>query len=205
MGAQLAAHLPPVRHHPQLQQAPLGELLHGHLHHRHAVDRRLLLPDGVAGEWQRSRGRDSPCLAPVGDGRAGFQSGLGHCCATCGKSPTSLTSAYFSVERDFGRSTCHCAMCQGGPGGHGVVRVCKAGMGAAAWWDGQTDTTGEMWALCEAPWRVVTRPPSFPGSPGECEGDRSQWEMNTRQPFLGILPRDAPLPFLYWGSCVNFI
>lgn len=74
MGAHLAAHLPPVRHHSQLQQASLGELLHGHLRRRHAVDRRLLLPDGVAGEWQRSGGMDSPCLAPAGDGRAGFQS-----------------------------------------------------------------------------------------------------------------------------------
>lgn len=53
MGVHLATHLPPVRHHPQLQQAPLGEVLHGHLPHRHAVDRCLLLPNGVAGEWRQ--------------------------------------------------------------------------------------------------------------------------------------------------------
>ena len=52
VGIHLAAHLPPVHHHPQLQQAPLGEVLHAHLRHRHAMDRCLLLPDGVAGEWR---------------------------------------------------------------------------------------------------------------------------------------------------------
>lgn len=53
MGVHLAPHLPPVYHHPQLQQAPLGEVLHGHLHHSHSMDRRVLLPHGVAGEcWE---------------------------------------------------------------------------------------------------------------------------------------------------------
>lgn len=56
MGVHLATHLSPVHHHPQLQQASLGEVLHGHLHHRHAVDRRLLLSNGVAGEWWQQVG-----------------------------------------------------------------------------------------------------------------------------------------------------
>lgn len=75
VGVHLAAHLPPVRDHPQLQQAPLGEVLHGHLHHRHAVDCCLLLPDGVAGEW-RKRGRTvgtAPARHLLGAGRAGFK------------------------------------------------------------------------------------------------------------------------------------
>lgn len=56
MGVHLATHLPPVHHHPQLQQAPLGEVLHADLRHCHTVDRCFLLPDGVAGEWWE-RGR----------------------------------------------------------------------------------------------------------------------------------------------------
>lgn len=40
-----------------------------------------------------------------------------------------------------------------------------------------------MWALCTELWRAVARAPSFPGSPGEGEGDCTQWEMNTVSPF----------------------
>lgn len=52
MGVHLAPHLSAMHHNPQLQQASLGEVLHGHLRHCHTLDRCLLLPDGVAGEWR---------------------------------------------------------------------------------------------------------------------------------------------------------
>lgn len=48
---------------------------------------------------------DRPCLAPARGGRAG-------------RSPASLTSAYFSVERGSSGGACHYAMCQGHPDGH---------------------------------------------------------------------------------------
>ena len=50
VGVHLAPELRPVLHRPQLQQAPLGEVVYGDLRFVHAVDRSLLLHDGVDGE-----------------------------------------------------------------------------------------------------------------------------------------------------------
>lgn len=40
-----------VLHRAQLCQTSLGEILHGFLHPVHSLDRSLLLPDGLDGEW----------------------------------------------------------------------------------------------------------------------------------------------------------
>ena len=50
VGIHLAPELRLVLHRPQLQQAPLGEVVYGDLRFVHAVDRSLLLHDGVDGE-----------------------------------------------------------------------------------------------------------------------------------------------------------
>lgn len=57
MGVHLAPELCLVLHCPQLQQAPLGEVVYGDLRFLHAVDRSLLLHDGVDGESR------APCSA----------------------------------------------------------------------------------------------------------------------------------------------
>lgn len=49
VGGIMAAGCAPVLHRAQLHPAPLASLVHGHLHLLHALDRHLLLSDGVDG------------------------------------------------------------------------------------------------------------------------------------------------------------
>lgn len=50
MGVHLATEFRLILHCTQLQQAALGEMVHGDVCFLHAVDRSLLLHDGVDGE-----------------------------------------------------------------------------------------------------------------------------------------------------------
>lgn len=50
MGIHLATEFCLILHCTQLQQAPLGEMVHGDVRFLHTVDRSLLLRDGVDGE-----------------------------------------------------------------------------------------------------------------------------------------------------------
>ena len=54
MGFHLATEFCLVLHCPQLQQTPLGEVVYGDVCFLYAVDRSLLLHDGVDGECVRN-------------------------------------------------------------------------------------------------------------------------------------------------------
>lgn len=51
VGVFLAINLHLVLHHPELQPATLGELLHADIHSFHSMDCHLLLPYGLDGEF----------------------------------------------------------------------------------------------------------------------------------------------------------
>lgn len=195
VGVHLAAHPPPVRDHPQLQQAPLGEVLHGHLRHRHALDRCLLLPDGVAGECG-----SAPDL-PVGEGRARERprpllcrlrrvaslrrrwliaqggSAEGRGAVLCPGDAQMATAGHLSSGQDLGT------------GMRGWLRetnlhteILRRAAGAR----GEEEYGGGRGLVYKDLGGAVARPPSFPGSLGECEGD------NTRRPLPEPLPSCRP-------------
>lgn len=54
MGVHLASEFCLILHCTQLQQAPLGKMVYGDIRFLHAVDRSLLLHDGVDGKSMRT-------------------------------------------------------------------------------------------------------------------------------------------------------